>query len=103
VARSNVALWMLGEASTILWFVFVYYDQHVQPWINAAIPRCHKIEKNLRQQGYDLYLHAWIKYERDESDKVDFKRERKQVGAIWVIRLFSVLVPLMWIVRLEFV
>jgi hypothetical protein len=100
VARNNIALGMLAETSTILWFVFVYYDQSVQPWVTAAIDRCHKIEEKLRNANYDIYLHAWIKYQRDKSDTVDFAKKRSHLGAIWVIYFFSILIPTLWILRL---
>jgi len=103
VARSNIGLGLLADTSIILWFVFVYYDQHVQPWIKVAIDRCHKIEENLRSANYDIHLHAWIKYQRDKSDRVNFKIEHSELGAAWVLWLFSISIPTIWILRLWFV
>jgi len=111
VPQDNLALGLLAVSSTMLWFVFVFYDQHTQPWINAAIDRCHKIENILRNQEYDIYLHAWIKFARTKAEKeydkdeVDYDRKLSLTGgfnhsAIYVIYLFSAMIPVAWIIRL---
>jgi hypothetical protein len=100
VARNNIASKLMAVISIVLWFVFVYYNHHVQPWVSAAIDRCHNIEGNLRHAGHDICLHASIKYETDKSGKVDFGRKRNQIGARWVIYFFSLMIPVIWILRL---
>lgn len=97
LVTNNFVLGVLAGISLILWFVFVYYDQHVQPWINAAIYRCQMIERNLQLKGYDCHLQNYIRYEHDALG--NFTRKRKQVGAKWIVILFSIMIPLMWLFR----
>ena len=98
LVTNNFILAALAAVSVTLWCVFVYYDQHVQPWINAAIDRCKMIELNLRLRKYDCSLQSYISWEYDRKTW-KFIKERKQVSGIWVIVLFSVMIPLMWVSR----
>lgn len=98
LVANSLILGALAGISVTLWCVFVYYDQHVQPWINAAIFRMQMIEGYLQSRGYDCRLQGYIRYEYDRSTG-NFTRERKQVSGKWVIVLFSMMIPLMWIFR----
>jgi arginyl-tRNA--protein-N-Asp/Glu arginylyltransferase len=95
-----IALGSVVAISIILWFVFVFYDVHVTPWIQGAIARCHKIEETMRAEGYDFWLHAWIKYKRDKSDKVNFEKKTNRVSGRWVVVFFSVMIPVVWYIRI---
>jgi hypothetical protein len=97
LVMSIFSISVLAGVSLILWCVFVYYDQHVQPWIKAALFRCRMIEGYLQSKGYDYRLQSYIGYEYDRSGNLI--RKRNQVGAIWVVVLFSIMIPLMWIAR----
>jgi hypothetical protein len=75
----RVSTGLIGAASLILWLVFLYYDNHVQPWIRASLDRCFDIERRLQNIGFDIRLHSSIRYELEQKGEPGslWKHERE--------------------------
>jgi hypothetical protein len=86
---------LVGTLSIALWLFFLYYDQHVQPWISISIQRSHSIERLLRAKDYDVRHQLSIAYLEP-----DFKVPKKQVSAFWAVVILTMLLVAMWILRI---
>jgi hypothetical protein len=66
VARSVHAIGLLSIGALTIWLMFVYYDQHTQPWINAAIFRSKVIERRLCSARLEIKLQSWITSQKSD-------------------------------------
>ncbi len=89
VAANLIPVALIASVSLVLWFTFMFYDEHVQPWVNASLERAFAIEAELRNWGLPVYLHATI-------------RSRRQISAVWIVRSLTLLIVFAWVVRLGY-
>jgi len=93
---SNVwSVGLVGTLSIVLWLFFLYYDQHVEPWVRTSIQRTHCIERLLRAKNFDIKHQLSIAY-----DEPDLTVPKKQISAFWAVVIMTILLVTMWILRI---
>ena len=87
--RNPVFVILAASLSLALWFVFLLYDQNVQPLVEGSLDRALAIETELQGWGLPMYLHSRMS-----------QRNGRQIGVGWIIACLTSLVVFTWAVRL---
>ncbi|MEM3448093.1 MAG: hypothetical protein QXP38_04320 [Nitrososphaerota archaeon] len=87
VAHYHLQVLAITSFSCALFFVWLAYSQHVEPWVKASLKRLYEIEEELKVLGFDMRLHHSI-------------REKRQIRGRWIRNFLIILVLSSCIVRL---
>jgi len=89
VALHPLQVLVMTSLSLALFFIWLAYSEHVEPWVKASLKRFYEIEEELRGLGFNMRLHHSI-------------REKKQIGGRFIRNSLVIIVVSSCTVRLLF-